>query len=531
MYGVLCTLAQALVPAAVGQAIDEGLIDRSERSLFLWSATVLGLGIVQALSGILRDRCSLTNRLGAIYRTMQLVTRKASDLGAELPRQISAGAVVSVGATDITRIGSALESTARGGGAVVSIVVVAGVMLSVSWQLGLTALVCVPLIAWAVARLMRVLHRRQQALREEQGALTDLSVDIIDGLRVLRGIGGEAVFAARYRERSQRVRNEGVRMATVESNVTAGRLLLPGLLVTAIVWLGAHFVATGRMSAGGLIAFYGYAVFLAEQLRRATHMVDQLTRAFAGSRRVIDFLSLERQLTSGDRHPDELAAAAELSDPQSGLRIPPRRFTAVVCASSADAHSLADRLGRYQDSAVLYGDVPLAEFGLTDVRRKIVVVNHEYRLFSGELEHELMVGDRGDPNALESALHVASAHDIVEALPDGLGHHTGGDREFSGGQQQRLALVRALGSAPDILILVEPTSALDAHTEGRVASRLAEHRAGKSTVVFTTSPIVLDQAEHVVFVENGRTVTAGLHSELLAQARYRSVVTREVSST
>nr|BEK64113.1 ABC transporter ATP-binding protein [Kitasatospora purpeofusca] len=542
-YGVLCTLAQAFVPAAIGRGVDRGLIAGDRGALVAWCAVVLGLGVTQAVAGTLRDRCSVTNRFGASYRTMQLVTRKAARLGAELPRRVSAGTVVSVGATDITRIGAALESTARGGGAVVSIAVIAGVMLTVSWQLGLVALVGVPLSAAAIAALMRLLHARQQGLRKEQGALADLAVDIVDGLRVLRGIGGERVFADRYRERSQRVRHEGVRVAGVESSVAAGRLLLPGLLVTVIVWLGAHFVGTGRMSAGALVAFYGYAVFLAEQLRRATSMVDQLTRAFVAARMVTDLLAMEPGLGSGDRELAAEGARGPLRDPGSGLEIPPGRFVAVACARPDDMLLLADRLGRYVDSPATLGGTPLAEFPLAEVRRRILVVDHDARLFSGGLAAQLdphgAAGGGADgatngsahgaADRLRRALDTASAHDVVEALPEGLDQEITGGREFSGGQRQRLNLVRALLADPDTLVLVEPTSALDAHTEARVAERLGAHRHGRTTVVFTTSPILLDRADHVVLVEGGTVVAEGPHAELLADARYRAVVTREVT--
>ncbi|MFF7588660.1 ABC transporter ATP-binding protein [Kitasatospora purpeofusca] len=555
-YGVLCTLAQAFVPAAIGRGVDRGLVAGDRGALVAWCTVVLGLGVVQAVTGTLRDRCSVTNRFGASYRTMQLVTRKAAQLGAELPRRVSAGTVVSVGATDITRIGAALESTARGGGAVVSVAVVAGVMLTVSWQLGLVALVGVPLSAAAIAALMRLLHARQQGLRKEQGALADLAVDIVDGLRVLRGIGGERVFADRYRERSQRVRHEGVRVAGVESSVAAGRLLLPGLLVAVIVWLGAHFVGTGRMSPGALVAFYGYAVFLAEQLRRATSMVDQLTRALVAARMVTDLLAMEPGLGSGDRDLDAEGARGPLRDPGSGLEIPPGRFVAVACDRPDDMLLLADRLGRYVDSRATLGGTPLAEFPLAGVRRRILVVDHDARLFSGGLGTQLdphgpagggpdgSADGRTDGGAdgrtdgrtddstdrLRRALDTASAHDVVEALPEGLGQEITGGREFSGGQRQRLNLVRALMSDPDTLVLVEPTSALDAHTEARVAERLGAHRRGRSTVVFTTSPILLDRADHVVLVEGGTVVAEGRHGELLADARYRAVVTREVTT-
>ncbi|MFB7675238.1 ABC transporter ATP-binding protein [Kitasatospora purpeofusca] len=539
-YGVLCTLAQAFVPAAIGRGIDRGLVAADRGALVAWCAVVLGLGVTQAVTGTLRDRCSVTNRFGASYRTMQLVTRKAARLGAELPRRVSAGTVVSVGATDITRIGAALESTARGGGAVVSVAVVAGIMLIASWQLGLVALVGVPLSAAVVAALMRLLHARQHELRKEQGALADLAVDIVDGLRVLRGIGGERVFADRYRERSQRVRHEGVRVAGVESSVAAGRLLLPGLLVAVIVWLGAHFVGTGRMSPGALVAFYGYAVFLAEQLRRATSMVDQLTRAFVAARMVTDLLAMEPGLGSGDRDLDAEAARGTLRDPGSGLEIPPGRFVAVACDRPDDMLLLADRLGRYVESPVTLGGTPLAEFPLDEVRRRILVVEHDARLFSAGLGSQLDPHGRagggadftadGAADRLRRALDTASAHDVVEALPEGLGQEISGGREFSGGQRQRLNLVRALMSDPDTLVLVEPTSALDAHTEARIAERLGAHRRGRSTVVFTTSPILLDRADHVVLVEEGTVVAEGRHGELLADARYRAVVTREVTT-
>lgn len=530
-YGVVCTLAQALVPAVVGLAIDHGLIDRDKRSLVLWSAVLLALGIVQAITGTLRDRCALTNRFGASYRTMQLLTAKSIDLGAELPRRVSSGAVVSVAATDITQIGRALESTARGAGAVVSIVALAVLMLTVSWQLGLVALVGVPLIAWAVARLMRLLHDRQGDLREAQGAMTDLSVDIVEGLRVLRGIGGEDVFAARYRERSQRVRHEAVRVASVEATVLAGQVLLPGLLITAVVWLGAHYVSTGRLEGGDLVAFYGYAVFLADQLRRVTNTVDQLTRAHVGARRVVGFLALEPAMASGACPLPDPGDHAVLHDPEVGLTVPPGRLVAVVCATSGESHRLADRLGRYIPAPVTYGGVELSEAPLDEVRRRILVVDPGFRLFSGVLGRELDPDRRlaGDPERLREILDVVCAHDIVDALPDGLEQQGTGGREFSGGEQQRLHLARALITDPEILILVEPTSALDAHTEGRIADRLAPYRHGRTTVLFTTSPLLLDHAEHVLFVEDGRVTAGGSHAELLDGPRYRAVVTREVA--
>ncbi|MFE2855076.1 ABC transporter transmembrane domain-containing protein [Streptomyces lavendulae] len=536
VFGVACTMSQALIPAAVGRALDLGLIPRDRGALVLWASVVLLLGVVQALTGMVRDRGSTANRLGASYLTTRLLVRKSAELGTELPGRVSTGAVVGAGSLDVGRLGTALEGTARGAGAVVAIVFVTVFMLLSSWRLGLVVLAGVPVIAAVVTWLMRRLHGRQARLREQQGALTDLSVDIVDGLRVLRGIGGEAVYGLRYREASQRVRAEAVSVARVQSAIALGRLLLPGLLVTAVVWLGARQVRTAAIEPGVLVSFYGYAVLLADELRQVTVMVDQLTRAGVAAGRVTAFLRLAPELRPG---PDALPArtgGAELRDPESGLVVPPGLLVGVVCADGGDARLLADRLGRHTDSRVTYGGRALEGFGLDGVRRRILVAGNDDAMFSGPLAAELDPHGRADAvgegaaergAALARALRTASAEDVVEALPERLGQETAGGREFSGGQRQRLRLVRALMADPEVLVLVEPTNALDAHTEGRVAARLGPHRAGRSTVVFTTSPLLLDRTDHVVYVEDGKAVAEGPHPVLLSDPRYRSTVIRE----
>ncbi|NUP37240.1 MAG: ABC transporter ATP-binding protein [Streptomyces sp.] len=542
LWGILCVLAQALVPAVIGAAIDTGIIDRDRRTLLLWGGAVLGLGVVQATAGILRDRCTLTTRLGASYRTMQLITRQTATLGATLPKRVAKGEIVNAGVADIDRIGEALAGTARGSGAVVAIAAIAAIMLDASWRLGAVVLAGVPLMVWAVALLIRPLHRRQERLREHQAELTGRAVDIVSGLRVLRGIGGEEVFAERYRADSQRLRGAGVALARVDALFGAVKVLLPGLLTCVVVWLGARYVADGRIGAGQLVAFYGYAVYLVDPLRRLTDAAGQLTRGHVAAHRVTDFLALTPELSSGTGLPqphtaqphtagrDRLPSGGPLADPDSGLAVAAGRFTAVACAFPADAATLADRLGRYTDSAVTWQEAPLADLPLEEVRRRILVATNDDLLFAGPLGDELdPAGPRpGSREPLERALDTASARDIVEALPDGLNTVIAASgRDLSGGQQQRLRLVRALMADPEVLVLVEPTSAVDAHTEARVARGLGTHRAGRTTVVFTTSPILLDRADHVVYVESAKAVAQGTHGELLDDPRYRAVVARE----
>jgi ABC-type multidrug transport system fused ATPase/permease subunit len=263
-------------------------------------------------------------------------------------------------------------------------------------------------------------------------------------------------------------------------------------------------------------------------LRTATEAVNKWIRAFVSAGRVCRVLALRPEL--GD--PVEPAAApppgSDLVDVESGLRVRAGRLTALVSERPEDTAALADRLGRYLPGDVRWGEVPLERLPRELVRRRIVVSDANSTLFSGELAAQLDLRGRG-PDAVLAALHAASAEDVLQALPDGLETRVAErGRSFSGGQRQRLVLARVLAADPEVLVLVEPTSAVDAHTEARVADRLRALRAGRTTVVTTTSPLLLDRADEVAFLQEGRVVAVGTHADLLRDVpQYRSVVARE----
>ncbi|MCO5992633.1 ABC transporter ATP-binding protein [Actinoallomurus rhizosphaericola] len=524
--GVLWMVSQALVPAVIGRAIDAGLTARDARALTTWSGVLLALGVVQAATGVLRHRLSTVNWLGAAFRTIQVTTRQAVRLGATLPKRLAGGEVVSVGIADVSHIGGAMDIVGRGSGAVISIAVVGVILLTTSWRLGLIVLAGVPLLALVVGPLLRPLHHRQQRQRELNGGLTTRAGDIVAGLRVLRGIGGEQFVAARYRAESQAVRAAGVRVARTESLLDGAQVLLPGLLVALVTWAGARYALSGEITTGQLVSFYGYAVFLIDPLRTLTEAADKITKAHVAARRVVRILGMTPELSDeGTRSP----IPGDLVDEESGVVVRPGRLTAVAATAPEDAQAIADRIGRFADGAVTWGGVPLRELPLRSVREAVMVADNEARLFSGRLLDELGGTGDGDAHGVRAALRAACAEDVVDELPDGLRSVVAeGGREFSGGQQQRLRLARALAADPEVLVLVEPTSAVDAHAEARIAARLREFRGGRTTLVCTTSPLVLAHADDVVFVAGGRAVATGPHRELLgAEPAYAATVNRE----
>ncbi len=535
-FGIVWMSCQAVMPAVIGRAIDRGVADKDGSALVFYAGLMLAIGLVQAITGIMRHRFAVTNWLTAAYRTVQLVGRQAVHLGGALPRKVSTGEVVAIGTSDISNLGQVMDVSARFAGAIVSFLLVAVILLSTSVPLGLLVLIGVPALMLLIGPLLRPLARRSGHQRHLMGELSNTASDIVGGLRVLRGIGGEEVFHDRYRRESQDTRQAGVRVARLQSVLDALQVFLPGVFVVVVVWLGARYAVQGRISAGELVAFYGYSAFLMIPLRTATEYANKLIRARVSAGRVIKVLSLAPNHVS----PAEPVAApppgAVLADLRTGLRIRPGLLTALVSDQPDETEALADRLGlsaAEMDDDVTLDGIPLTSLGRDDVRRRIVVSDSGATLFSGRLGAVLDVtgGDPSHAGNVRRALETASTDDIFEALPDGLDTTVAErGRTFSGGQRQRLVLARALAADPEILVLVEPTSAVDAHTEARIASRLRAQRDGRTTVVVSSSPLVLDVVDEVAFLREGRVVATGTHADLLAtDAAYRAVVTREQS--
>ncbi|WP_244296049.1 ABC transporter ATP-binding protein [Micromonospora orduensis] len=543
LLGTAWMVGLAARPYLISRAVDDGLRARDTRALLFWVAAIIVAGMALSYLGIMRHRTMTFIREDAKARSAEVLLRHLSRVGAALPRRTAAGEVATVGGSDIDWSAQVLTLTGPGVGAVVAYGVVAVVLWSISPMLALCVLVGVPAVGLVVGPLLRRLERAESVYRKQQGALTARSGDIVAGLRVLAGVGGRDLFARRYADRSQDLRAEGYRVGAVVSWIDAATVAIPGLFLAAVVWLTARMAVDGTVTVGELVAVYGYVASLIVPVWFLLEGSYQLIRGRVAARRIADLLNVPPDDVGGPgrrwpgavpdaRHPEVVAAPAgpaDLHDPVTGLTVRAGRLTGVAADDPAAAVALADRLGRYVASDTTWGGVPLSGIALDEVRARILVADHDSYLFAGTLRDVLRPGV--DDERIGAALRTASAQDVVDALPAGLDTPLDARaRTLSGGQRQRVRLARALLAEPEVLILVDPTSAVDAHTEARIAERLRTARAGRAgrtTVLIATSPLLLGRADEVAYLSGGRITAVGTHADLLDRdPDYRHLVAR-----
>ncbi|MER6369213.1 ABC transporter ATP-binding protein [Streptomyces mirabilis] len=535
-WGLLHFVAVSGLPFCVGFAV-QAVVDHSGTRLALTGGLLALCGACIALGDTMLHRAAVTNWITAAARVQQLLAHKTAQLGSALTRRVAAGEVVAVSTGDVEKIGWFVEALSRFAAAALTVVLVCVGLVVYQPALGVLVAVGVPVLALAVLPLLPRATRRADFQREKAGRATELASDTVAGLRVLRGIGGEELFLDRYRRASQEVRRAAVRSARMWSLISAIQVLLPGLLMIAVIWRGVHLARDGRITVGELVTVYSAVMLLTYPLRHFEEIAMAYSFSRPSAKRAARVLSLERAMDSGGSRSAE-APAGDLYDPATGLLAPAGRLTAVVCGDPDAAGVLAARLGGHpteEGTSVLLGGVPLDDLPLDSARTAVLVQDKDPVLLSGTLRELLDVPSSGLVSA-EAALTAAQCGDVLDALTQGSldaadpmeARITERGRSLSGGQRQRLALARSLITDPEVLVLDEPTSAVDSHTEARIADGVRALRTGRTTVVLTSSPLLLDHADRVVLVHEGEVAAVGVHRELVrGEPRYRAVVTRE----
>ncbi|MDR6120024.1 putative ABC transport system ATP-binding protein [Aeromicrobium sp. SORGH_AS981] len=531
----LWQLSETLVPVVIGLVVDQA-VDGGSLGDLAWT-----LGVLVALFVVLSNGY----RFGARY-IKQGIEREAHALRVEVAGHVLhprgartdrlAGETLSIATSDADLVPMALHQLGYAIASLVAVLVTAAYVLRVDVVLGLLILLGVPAVLVAIQALAPLVARRTARQQESTAAASGLAADLLEGLRPLKGIGGEDVALRRYRAASTRASDDTVAVARSWGYLDGFTTALSGLLLAAVALLAGRRALDGDISLGELIALVGLTQFLAEPLRGLGDVSAQFAASRASAARIVDFLATPRVLAPGGRAPSQDRPELVLDDvaagPLDGLSLHLRHdeLVAVAVDDPAVSDALVALLSGDLDldsGRARLGDVDLAELSVAGRRRHLLVVSHHGGITEGTLRTTVDPGGQHDDDALAPALAASAADDVVRLHPDGLDRPVrAGGSSLSGGQRQRLALARALATDRPVVVLQDPTSAVDAVTEQAVADGVRRLRTGRTTLVLTSSPALLRAADRVLVVRGGRVVAEGTHADLLRDADYREAVDR-----
>ena len=545
---------ETMVPVAIGiivaRAVETGDV----------TAMLLSLVGLAALFVVL----SFAYRIGARIIVVA-IEREAHLLRVEVARTVldprgidsdlSAGELLTVGTSDAEKTSWILDVVARSASATTALVVTAVALLVVDVPLGLAVVIGTPLLLLVLQWCAPVLTRAATASQTEIARVSGLATDLVGGVRPLRGIGGEGAAARRYVEASRRALDATLRLARGNSAYLGLSATVGSLLAAGVAGGAGYLALTGRLTLGELVTVVGLAQFLVEPLSSLSRLpgvtavvrgsADRIATVLGASPLVDDVVTAVDTDGTGDaRAADprptvrearlDLHALAHGSLRGVDLDVAPGEAVGVVAYRPADAESLV---------AVLSGQVPLdpsagrvgvggidvRSLPLAEVRRTVLVEPHAADLFAGTVRTNI-VTRAADDARLEAAVAASAVTDLIELHDAGLDHPvTDRGASLSGGQRQRVALARALAADPPILVLHDPTTAVDSVTEHAIADgiRTLRARPDRVTVVVSTSPALLAVTDRVVVIDDGRVVARGTHRSLsTTDTTYRERVLR-----
>jgi ATP-binding cassette subfamily B protein/subfamily B ATP-binding cassette protein MsbA len=418
-----------------------------------------------------------------------------------------------------------------------SVVTLAGmfvVMWGIEPRLTLVAIAVVPWLVLVLRRYMQPMLERSYEQQHAEGRIYDVLERTLSALPVVQAFGREPASDRAFAEATDAAVDTAVASTAVGLKFKVLTGLGTACGTAAITWIGANSVLAGRMTVGDILIFLAYLTALYGPLEAMMYAPSTTQGAAGSARRVLEILETRREVADrpGARHVERLAGHIRIEQVTFGyeaerpilhdvtLEVRPGETVAIVGPTGAGKSTLAGLVPRFHDAwtgRVTIDGLDVRDIELKSLRSQVAVVLQEPFLFPVSIAENIAYGRRhASRREVEAAARAANAHGFITRLPQGYDTIVGErGATLSGGERQRLSVARAILKDAPVLILDEPTSAVDASTEASLLEALRRLMKGRATIVIAHRMSTIARANCIVVVENGRVVEKGTHTELL----------------
>ncbi|MFA3840847.1 ABC transporter ATP-binding protein [Streptomyces aureus] len=547
---VVASCLSLVFPIVLKWIVDGPVTDHDPGGVWLGAGMLLALGVTEALLFGLR-RWLVARPLASVEAAMRGdLYRHLQRLPVAFHDRWASGQLLSRGTTDlmVVRMFLAFPLTFL---IVNGVTIVAGFVLLIAqdWGLGLVLLApALPLMVLCYRFESKYASAARRA-QDQVGDLTTVVEESVLGIRIIKGFGRHRSQARAFRDLSRMLRGTELTKARLLAGILGVITLLPEMALGAALVLGSVQVADGKLSAGTLVAFLSTALALRWPIDSIGFLLAMSQEAATATRRFFEVMDEPEESEGGSA-----AGAPATEDGADGLRFEGVRFRypdapdasepvleridlhvrsgetmALVGATGCGKTTLTalvPRLHELTDGRITLDGRDIGSMEREELRTLVSVAFEEPTLFSASVAENVLMGAvEADAAQLDRALGVAQAG-FVQALPDAAGTQVGEQGlSLSGGQRQRLALARAVVGSPRFLVLDDPLSALDVHTEALVEAALREVLAASTALVVAHRPSTVLLADRVALLSGGRITAVGTHQELLrANAEYRHLM-------
>lgn len=410
------------------------------------------------------------------------------------------------------------------------------IMLIMNWRLTLIILLTLPPLAVAIVTLNRKIHGTVRRQRKLEGKMASRFNEVLSSISLIKAFGRESFEEDRFETESVHNLQSGIQTSRTTAAVSKVVALVSAIGTSATVFFGAWQVLKARMTPGDLLIFVAYVKGLYRPVKDVSKLSARFSQASVSAERISELLNVEPDIQD---HPAAIKADKLRGDilfehvsfgyQQDNMVIHDVSFhlrqgqkVALVGASGSGKSTIVSlllRLYEPESGRICIDGVDLSCYQRESLRQEIGIVLQDTLLFTASVAENISYGK---PDAtlgeIEEAAKLAHAHDFILSLPEAYETAIGGrGSTLSGGQRQRICLARAIIKQPSILILDEPTSAVDTTSASLIRNAVARLQAGKTTIVIAHQFIAMDQFDQILVLENGHLVEQGTHSQLVAR--------------